>query len=95
MVSKNASHLAGAMGAPGLGQTPVYCVLPNEAPDGIAQPQQNVRGPLKSNCTHSTFGVPSAQGGQEQYNRPMGSLVQLTNIYRVPAGLQVHDGHWQ
>ena len=29
VVSKNASHLTRTMGAPGLGQTPVYCVLPN------------------------------------------------------------------
>lgn len=59
------SH-AGAVEPPGLGLTPVYCVLPNQAPDGISGPQQNAGGPLKSRGFPSTVGNIAAQFGQER-----------------------------
>ena len=59
------SH-AGAVEPLGLGLPPVYCVLPNQAPDGISGPQQNARGRLKLRGFPSAFGSCAAQLGQER-----------------------------
>lgn len=59
------SH-AGAVQPLGLGLTPVYCVLPNQAPDGISGPQQHARGSLKLRGFPSTFGSCAAQLRQER-----------------------------
>lgn len=78
------SH-AGAVEPPGLGLTPVYCVLPNWAPDGISGPQQNARGPLKSRGFSSTFGsrcCSSVQAGEQKEGWKL--LSQLANINQYP-----------
>lgn len=86
------SH-AGAVEPPGLGLTPVYCVLPNRAPDGISGPQQNARGPLKSRGFSSTFGSRSCSSGQAgEGNKGWKLLSQLASISQRPRVLQACEG---
>lgn len=76
---------AGALEPPGLGLTPVYCVLPNRAPDGISGLQQNAKGPLKSHGFSSTFGSCCCSSVQEGEGKKGWKLFsQLANINQRP-----------
>lgn len=84
------SH-AGAVEPLGLGLPPVYCVLPNQAPDGISGPQQNARGRLKLRVSLPHLEAVQLSSGRRG-EEPLEVTFSLGKYQSAPMELQACKG---